>query len=550
MTLDGFLTFLTLIIAAYGIATETMRLRMRLHTLHLALVSLTVFAIVIYFETFAVFGRHCPQSVGTACRYLTINKLDDGSSPIPGWLAFAGVVIWICIALSILAQRAVASWALPTLQRLVDELVVERRFAELIKVAEPQIDLLTRASKRKLLFANWHDRLRDLNPHDDSMGIELLKQLEIETPPRTWRDDLRTWSRINLSRLAWLIPARRIEQEAADEILRVMHLTQPLVEFIALFRPATGVSFLKIPTESVHEFCDAYLVALAADPKSTLYVEVERNQNVFGCNRYAFPQSNRLLYFLLGDAKIAERLGIWKPIGEWLIVNLSSSRNPEYVKSLNLSSDSFEDEKWQDPCYTILRFFDLMVSAAEYQGIEWHMWLYYYPHFLDRLIKFYDDTGSDVDLLREMPTRAAYLIHELFRVMRAWILSVTDLDEGSPHLIMASVEPTHENGNIPKSAILAIGSCLLALFEAENVGARLKADIFEGVVRTIDHLPAEGPLSKFRTVMIASVIRGGSRFAAGERPAYLVWLRAQYSEVDWVLRDRLGDFEASLGPQG
>ncbi len=49
MTLDGFLTFLTLIIAAYGIVPSVMRLRLRLHTVLLATISMIAFVLVIYF---------------------------------------------------------------------------------------------------------------------------------------------------------------------------------------------------------------------------------------------------------------------------------------------------------------------------------------------------------------------------------------------------------------------------------------------------------------------------------------------------------------------
>jgi hypothetical protein len=48
-----------------------------------------------------------------------------------------------------------------------------------------------------------------------------------------------------------------------------------------------------------------------------------------------------------------------------------------------------------------------MVTAAEYQGIQWHMWLYYFPHFIEGLVKIYDTSDENIDLSDEWPTRAA-----------------------------------------------------------------------------------------------------------------------------------------------
>jgi hypothetical protein len=124
---------------------------------------------------------------------------------------------------------------------------------------------------------------------------------------------------------------------------------------------------------------------------------------------------------------------------------LRPGSNPEYVRFLNGSADSFEVEKWSDKTFVVIRCFDLMVSAAEHQGIQWHMWLYYFTHFMERIVSIYDASGADIDLGSEWPTRASYLIYEMFGAMTRWIATVSVLRSESPHLILEDDNLTHQN---------------------------------------------------------------------------------------------------------
>jgi hypothetical protein len=547
MTLDGFLTFLTLIIAAYGIAPGIMRLRLRLHTVLIVGISALGFLAVTYLETYPAFALPCPAILGSACRYLIIEKPSPGTaSLVSGQLAFGAVIVWLVLATIILTRRRIFSWAIPTLQHLVDELLYEQRYGELIKVVEPHLAMLEFAARRRLWPARVRDWFARFEPPPDDIAPWLAEAAGISLTPPSLGSRLRQRARSAFATFRFLLPSGRKIEQAAQEVLRELLLSPRLTEHIALYRPQAGVTFLRISTANVHNFCDDYMVALISDAKSTLYTEVERNQNFAGGRQYDYPPDNRLLHYLFADARTAERLGVWKPLGEWLIAKLRAVKNPDYTNTLNFSSDDFEREKWQDPAYVVIFFFDLMVTAAEFQGVEWHMWLYYYPHFLDKIILIYDDSGPEVDLRDERPTRAAYLISELFYGLGHWIASVTELSAGSPHRRLQNTRVDHENGNIPKSAILALGSCLFALWRAENVGHRFKMTIYNTVMHLIGDLLRTGELSGFRIVLIHSIIAGGPRFSSEQDQAYRQWLSSRYREVDHVLRERLGDYEAAL----
>jgi hypothetical protein len=274
-----------------------------------------------------------------------------------------------------------------------------------------------------------------------------------------------------------VLPEGKPNQEAAQEILRILLLNRELIEFIVIYRVAFGVKLLALPVKEAHDFSDEYLTALISTPRST--------------------------------------------------------------------SDAFDIECWEDPTFVVIQFFDLMVSAAEYQDIHWHMWLYYFPHILERLLGIYTDVGPGVDLEDEDPTRAAYIIQAMFRAMRDWITAVNHLPESSSQLTLDNERIDHENGNIPKSAILALGTCLRDLLLAETVGERFKQTIVDLVISGVGQLPRKGPRSAFRRVMIVSVVQGGPHWGPNDS-AYTRRLNDAYLKMDYVLRERLDDLTSAM----
>ena len=542
MTLDGFLTFLALMIAAYGVMPSATRLRLQLQPFLVSLISIICFVLVIYYEMIGQDGFYCPAKLGVACTFLVLN---DKKFPTAGEVAFAILIIWGLVTWFVLTRRTISARALPNLRRLVDQLLYERRLAELIQVVEPHLQLLAAAAGRKLRGARLYDRLRRWRRSETFIEFRARAALsEGHHSHAVWQRALDA-VKFGSGTVGRFLPDGNLKQNSAKEILRVLLLNHELIEFITLYRGAFGVKLLNMPVDEVYEFSNNYLVALISTQNSTLYTEIKNNQNLSSTLQYVFPKENRLLHFLFGDARQAERLGVWKPLGEYVIVRLNPDRYPDYTNSLNLSSDSFDAECWEDPTFVVVRFFDLMVSAAEYQDVNWHMWLYYFPHILERLLKIYSDDGRGVEVNDECPTRTAYIIHEMFRAMGDWIRAVRDLPEGSSQLMLDNERVDHENGNIPKSAILALGMCLRDLLLAGNVGDRFKGTVVDLVIRTIGNLPQNGPRSGFRRVMIASIVQGGSHWSATDR-AYGKELLAGYYALDHVLRERLDDVTSAF----
>lgn len=379
MTLDGFLTFWTLIVAAYTIASDVTRLRMRLHLLWPGAISAVGFLIVVYLEIFVSLAPKC--GLGKICRFLQFGE-DDLHK-----LAFLVVAAWMVIITGLSQRKGVSPGGMLTLRRLVDELVYERRYAELIQVVEPVLPLLDRGARRQLLAAQVYDRLI-YGKYSPWPGL-----LSEDWSPERWQNSLPLGDGLGprmRRALARILPAGRQEETAANDVLRVLFQTQPLVEFIARYRPAFAIAALKCSTLGVREFSDRLFRALMSDITGELYVEIEHNRDRDSNFAYRFPARNQLLNFLFSDASSADRLRVWEPVGGFMTIQLDPIQNAPYVKWLNGSSNYPDREARADPLFVGLDFFDLMITSAAHQGIRSNMSIYSISFLVLQLGEIYD----------------------------------------------------------------------------------------------------------------------------------------------------------------
>ena len=297
-------------------------------------------------------------------------------------------------------------------------------------------------------------------------------------------------------------------------------------------------------------FSEAYFDDLISNTGSVLYQELEQNENTSFHGGYYFPESNRLLHFLFNDARTAENLQVWKPIGEHILKLLHSDESPAFVASLNKRAEGFEC--WKNPVWVGIFFFDLMVTAAAYQGVRWHMWLYYFPFFVDRLEKLYDTSDPMVNTSDEFPTRSARLIYEAVRSLCSWVLLVQELPADSPHRqseIFSHYKRrgwecwTGDNGNIPVSAAIALGTCMMTIAMSKRLDDKFAGYIYEVVMRTVKDLRRDSDMGHFRSFLIQSIVNGGQNQFNSNYGRRLAMLK---DKVDHVIWDHIDDYQVVL----
>lgn len=482
MTIDGLLTFVGLIVALLALATDARRSALMLRPGATILATVIFGLAVLYLEFFDVLAPSCAWRADI-CLVLVLGK---NSWIEPSQAAFALVLVWLGLIVLNLKRTELEPRHMPRLLRLATDLADEKRFSELCRVTQPHLDLIAATAGGK-------------------------------------------------------VKASAAQIEAAMMLQRLLYRRPELIRFIALERPAMATRMMAVESQIIFDFTDRLLTILIANSDSPLFTEVFENQNITR-QGYDFPGHNTYLSFFFGDAKQANRLAAWRPVMEQTLTNLGDARGQSYQTFLNGPAERFEETCWRDPTFVAIRYLDLMVDAAMRQGVEWHMWLFYAPHLTRKLLDLYDDPRRDQEVFAEWPTRNAYLLYALFDAMTDWIEAVNDLPEDSPHLVLESYRATHQNGNIPKSAIIALGDCLRQVLLSDEVSDAFKATLADLTFSALDKLPATGPRAGFRESFIGSLVAGGPLVMTDHLPR----LYSAFGGLDHVLRGRLGDAESAM----
>ena len=336
MTLDGFITFLGLVAAALAIVSPVTRLQLGIAAGRLGLWSALFTVAVLYFEFFDLVGVHCPGFLGAACPALS----KDG--PVtPQQAAFLVVFVWLIILANAWRRPQVTLRALPTLARLVGRLAESARYADLVDVVEDSIGLIDDCAGGKLAFQLRRAQLVGAPPAPRPHPFLLPRGADVaEQKPKRIAAFLATLKRDYVA----LLPSDAPTREAAEAILQTVLRSGPVVDWIAEHRPRFGARLLSLGSYKVGDFSERFVGWLIAHPGSALYDEIQDNQNLARCG-YAVSDHNAVLRALLDDAAVAERLEIYRPVGEHTLAVLSPANAPAYVATLNLPFDAQWDER-------------------------------------------------------------------------------------------------------------------------------------------------------------------------------------------------------------
>ncbi len=320
-----------------------------------------------------------------------------------------------------------------------------------------------------------------------------------------------------LGNLEAVIPSQRRSEISAKDILRALCRSENLRNYVIKERPYFALSILPMwMHDGVKNFSDAYFTGLISDTNSILYQEFKENSRHHPAGNQP-SEGNRILGALFKDTEVAEGLGVWEPIRNYMLKLLQpdESPDPQVTKNLNMKPANFKDERWENPLFAGIYFFDVMVTYAAKQKVQDHMSLYYFTDIIGGLEKIYDPSIPDEG---EFPSKAAWLIYEAVYVLQNWILLVKDLPEDSPHMnstVLAKCADHSgdrqksrafgDNGNIPVSAVNTLGFCMKKIVLSERISERFKGYIYEIVVKTVQKL--EGP---WRSLLIQCTVHGGS----------------------------------------
>ena len=502
MNLDSLITVAGLFVAVYAIIPRVRRLELSLRFGKFGWAILCVsFLTILYmqfYKTFIILGL----TPGLNLSRWSINT--SNASFITLLLMTLTLLIYISI-------KGVSKSNIVKFREYVFELSREKKYSELFSLIEGNLIKIARVYNGHYLFSRFRDYLYD-HSKDQADFLSLIKGQNAtnqETKPKLRKKACNLWIK-TLKIFANSLPTYDKEKDVAKEIIHEVLINRYTVKAMAEIRPYFALKILSTDFYENNQFVDTYLRCLAEDTKSILYHEIRNNQNLTRNYEYALPSKNRLLSYLFKDCNLAEKYGVYKPIGEFVIAHLdhlySHSQPDPYNEPMG---EFYEEGQWDSKLLVGIKFFDIMVTSALYQNIQWHMWLYYFPYFVERIERNLAPNEKLVDLNDEWPTKYHYALYEITSCLCKWITAVDHISLNQENIALETTSAAHENGNIPKSSMLALGQIVKLILTSNRVSCRFKKYITDMIYRRYFELMKKTETASYAKALINSVLCGG-----------------------------------------
>jgi len=465
--------------------------------------------------------------------FLTFYPIFEGLGIIPSmsillWgfnMGLASYLMILCSSLIIFIRstHAVVNRSnIGKFQELTERLLMEKKYSDLLFLLEHHYLGLIKTYHSDYYLPRLRERL--LIP---------INTIYIESNGKIITRRILQITNLIKEKFAYLLPNSKKEAKKAQDILSRVLLSRDFISYLSKARPYFALDLYRTSFGESTEFISLYINSLLEDTKSIFYFEIKRNQIGLSRHRYVIDERNKFIAYFLKDTKIAYKTSIYKPLGDFVLEMLDNlSKNPN-IDLYNQSLGSFSEEGcWDSPIYCVIRFFDLMVTEALFQNIQWHMWLFYLPMIANKIVNNLNHSlllGSSV----EFPTPYHYLLFDIVETLKNWIELVTEIPTSQSNIVLNNELAEHENDNIPKSAILALSSVIFIIITNESLSMRFKKEIVEMVLRLWHELNSRESTQPFARVLQSSIIEGG--IGNRDNPYYLSRLSQVVSHIDPLL---------------
>lgn len=416
--------------------------------------------------------------------------------------------------------------------KLADNFLLTKRYDELVGLVEPQLSKLFKITRHRPFLA----RLIAKMAPQPVFGINsLLRGTQQEQKSRIWR-----WFQSSLSTLEMALSKRDHSANQAQDLLRGLLNSQPLVTYLAVAHPSLCLKILGQPGVAREDFAELFMEALIADSSSRLYVELKNNQNLNGRHRLALPASNRILCFFFKDVSTAVSFGLYRSIGEPVCRRLDD--DPKLAESYNRPLSNYtEVGKNRCPIYAGIKLFEIMVHEGIHQGQQDHLWLFYFTHFTDKILKQLRDV-SPGDENYEFPTPFHFLLYQIVSITSNWIDDCIEVNESS---ISDNVrQMKHFDINyIPKQAADALGTIVREIIRSPKIDLGFKSYVLEISLSSLKRIQGNSRGTLVAQELTKSMIHGVNLPTnIGDRRE----LRQLFDRLDHVLRNDVPRFDEAL----
>jgi len=333
-------------------------------------------------------------------------------------------------------------------------------------------------------------------------------------------------------------------RQSAQAIARTTLSSYDFVSYIALARPYLCTRVMAQASLLVEEFQDEFFVALLANEASVLFAELKNNENLVGRGgRYRLPEENELIRFYLQDVRNAGTLGVFRPLGEAVLSRIDT--DDSLLKKLNGPLLMYQDRgKRRCPIYSGIHFFDVMVQEGLHQRSNDHLWLHYFRHFTEHLLKRARPVEPD-DENHEFATPLTWLLYALINAASHWISAAAYLTKEGD---VVSEEDTDSDHHVYISfeAAEALGGMMEAVLSSNSVSERLKRELLDVPIYALKMLEQHKHLHPLAQVLAENLVRP---YGIGQEE-YIEVLRHYFQKVDASHRSYAHRLEVALNRAG
>lgn len=416
-------------------------------------------------------------------------------------------------------------------RELIENLHLTKRYDELVLLIEPQLPKLILLTKQQPLIAAWIDCLDPAHIY-----MAALLRGEVPHPKPAWRQ---LWSNALQSLKSW-ISARDEASTQAREVLLNLVTSPELTAHLAVAHPHFCLKLLEADEAIRSDFIENYVDALLEAPGSRIYVELKNNQNLNGGSRLYLPKNNRLLHFFFSDAVSAMKNGLDRAIGDAVCRRLDENR--KLAEKLNESLGSYYDGgRFRCPINSGITLFEIMVHEGIHQGLQDHMWLHYFRHFAEKILKQMP-MPPDEEAYQEWPTPFHYLLYRLVSVATDWAEQCAHIDDTEIPEATRSAD-SFDRHFISKEATKVLGSMLQDIIPSEKITASFKTYLLEVAIRSHNKLQENRELLDVASLLRTAVIQGAD---LPTEASYRVELRNVFDCLDHIMRHEAAEFEKVL----
>jgi len=429
LDLTGLITFWALVLAAYAVLPEYWKFRIRAFIGSWGAIVSTGIALLssLWLVSWSMFMSDGDWKIGTQIA------------------AFLVLLLYIAFLVLRLLRGKLTKDNLQRFRELVSSLSVNRQYEILTKAIRDNIKYL-------LVIYDYKPRPRRLLTFKKSKP-------EIEEVPQQLKS------------------ASKYQEEVlklVDQIVSDRSFTEFVVNY-DIDTPLALIETCENKISGVAEYLDTVLEIIISNPGSQLYREIRRNQNI-GRGRREFSTS-RLLRFLFDNAELAKKRAIWRPVGNYVtrfLHDRPGGVNDIYNKEASYYTDPFTADRFSDPTFVGLEFFDFMVKEALLQRISWHMFLYYFHYWTKEIVdKVHYDPDEWERGYWEYPTRYAFLLYRVISYQLKWFESARENDLN----ISLEKGEIDINANILQSAAKCLAYCLRAICECKELPDKFKRSL-------------------------------------------------------------------------